>query len=166
VIAAGGVAGGAAVVEHERHAESAPAARSTEGAKEDFGSPAVPGRSSAATRGEPNGALSSGRARGRLEARERPTRAKERTARGRLAREERSRGHGRGPVETPPSSTPVRRGPPEAKVRPAKPVKPVRRVKPVRPAKPDKPMAEPQARSGHGQNGVETGKPEPKGKAR
>jgi RNA polymerase sigma factor (sigma-70 family) len=159
VIAAGGVAGGAAVVEHERHAEPAPAAQSTDGAKAHFGGPAVPGGSSAATPAEPTGAAGSERSRGRPQVGKRSTHVKERTALGRPVREQHSRGNGRGPIETPPKSTPVRRGPPEAKVKPAKP------VKPIKPVKPDKPVAEPQARSGHGQNRGETVKPVPKGKA-
>jgi RNA polymerase sigma factor (sigma-70 family) len=157
VIAAGGVAGGAAVVQHERHAELAPAAQSTHGTNADFGSPAVSGGSSAATPpatpAKPTGAARPEHSRGRVEVDERAIRAKERTAAGRLVREKHSTGNGRGPVETPPRNTPVRRGPPQAKVKPEKPVKP------------DKPVAEPQARSGHGQAGADTVKPEPKGKA-
>ena len=128
VIAAGGVAGGAAVVVHERHAEPAPTPNRAHGASADFGDRARSGSSPVATGAEPTSAPAQARSRRGRGVGQRATHAEERTPPGQLLRGERTSGEGRGPIEAPPKSTPVRRGPPHAKVKPERPVKPEKPV--------------------------------------
>ena len=157
VIAAGGVAGGAAVVVHERHAEPAPTPNRAHGASADFGCRARSGSSPVATGAEPTSAPAQARSRSGRGVGQRATHAEERTPPGQLLRGERTGSEGRGPIEAPPKSTPVRRGPPHAKVKPERP------VKPEKPVKPNKPAAEPRAQSGHARAGAERVHPVPKG---
>ena len=157
VIAAGGVAGGAAVVVHERHAEPAPTPNRAHGASADFGDRARSSSPPVATGAEPTSAPAQARSRRGRGVGQRATHADQRTPPGQLLRGERTGGEGRGPIEAPPKSTPVRRGSPHAKVKPERP------VKPEKPVKPNQPAAEPPAQSGHARAGAERVHPVPKG---
>jgi RNA polymerase sigma factor (sigma-70 family) len=150
-VAAGTVAGGAAVVQHQRHMSPAPVVNSGDGARRvihEHATPATPGvgRFTGSDRPGERRNPAERQARGGQPAAESPARA---------------RGRGRGPIEAPPKGTPVRRGPPEPKVRPDKAEKP---------PKPDKPVREPRVPAGQGQargrqrSGI--AKPEPPGKAK
>jgi RNA polymerase sigma factor (sigma-70 family) len=145
VLAAGSVAGGTAVVEHERDAAPAVKAPAPERAAPDG---AAPERS--VIRHEPSVAAP-GHANTRHRHRPPSAHDKQVTPPGKAP----DHARGRGPIETPPKDTPVRRGPPEAKVKPEKPAKTPH---------------EPQGQARHGQPskpGVsEKVKSEPQGKAK
>jgi RNA polymerase sigma factor (sigma-70 family) len=122
VLAAGGVAGGTAVVVHERDSTAPPKSDSAAETPAGAGTaaPAEPAeRFGIGPQGEPPGQAKPNRGRGH--AGEVRAQAKAKSNRG------------RGPVEAPPKDTPVRRGPPEAKVDKAAPPGRVK-AEPDRPA--------------------------------
>jgi RNA polymerase sigma factor (sigma-70 family) len=123
-------AGGAVVVEHETQAP--PVSPSSNSSGQGVGTTGAAERGAAApgsaNLAEPRreGSISRGvgRAQGSDDPGRRPIQVEGAGPPGQLGPKAPGRGRGRGPIETPPKDTPVRRGPPAAKVRPERPVKP------------------------------------------
>ena len=150
VLAVGSVAGGTAVVKHERDAAPAVKAPAPERT--------VIHHERSAPERAVTGRERSGRALGHVHIRQerRAPSAHDETIAppGQTIRKTPDRARGRGPIETPPQDTPVRRGPPEAKVKPDQSAKPqhepqgrARRGQPTQPGSSDKVKPEPRGKA-------------------